>query len=217
MKRVDGVVGNVERDPDLAAEIDAHEQAGTLETVVLDDTERKRSRLRVSTDADTDLGVLVDQPELVAGDVLLCNDDRAVIVAFEEREAFVIEFPAAEAAVSTGVELGHRIGNQHWDIAVDGATLYIPVAADRAIIEDVLGPYIPAAATTRYETVDAERFIDDGDDAGGSDVDHDHPGEHRHGDHDHDHDHDHAHSHNHEHSHDHDHKTSPETPSGEER
>ena len=215
MKRVDGVVGNVERDPDLAAEIDAHEQAGTLETVVLDDTERKRSRLRVSTDADTDLGVLVDQPELVAGDVLLCNDDRAVIVAFEEREAFVIEFPAAEAAVSTGVELGHRIGNQHWDIAVDGATLYIPVAADRAIIEDVLGPYIPAAATTRYKTVDAERFIDDGDDAGGSDVDHDHAGEHRHGDHDHDHDH--AHSHNHEHSHDHDHKTSPETPSGEER
>jgi len=217
MKRVDGVVGNVERDPDLAAEIDAHEQAGTLETVVLDDTERKRSRLRVSTDADTDLGVLVDQPELVAGDVLLCNDDRAVIVAFEEREAFVIEFPAAEAAVSTGVELGHRIGNQHWDIAVDGATLYIPVAADRAIIEDVLGSYIPAGATTRYETVDAERFIDDGDDAGGSDVDHDHAGEHRHGDHDHDHDHDHAHSHNHEHSHDHDHKTSPETPSGEER
>ena len=235
MKRVDGVVGNVERDPELAAEIDAHEQAGTLETVVLDDTERKRSRLRVTTDAGTDLGVLVDQPELVAGDVLLCNDDRAAIVAFEEREAFVIEFPAAEAAVSTGVELGHRIGNQHWDIAVDGATLYIPVEADRAIIEDVLGPYIPESATTRYETVDADRFIE-GDDttAGGHGVDHDHThgddahdhgdnahehgGEsHHHGDesddhggdeHSHTHDHEHAHSHEHGHSHDDEHNHS---------
>ena len=197
MKRVDGVVGNVDSDPDLAAEIDAHEQAGTLETVVLDDTERKRSRLRVTTDAGTDLGVLVDQPELVAGDVLLCNDDRAVVVAFEEREAFVIEFPAAKAAVSTAVELGHRIGNQHWDLAVDGATLYIPAEADRAIIEDVLGPYVPDGATTRYETVDAERFIDGGDNetaAGDHGVDHDH--EHEHG-HDHGHSHDDAHDHDH--------------------
>ena len=206
MKRVDGVVGNVDSDPELAAEIDAHEQAGTLETVVLDDTERKRSRLRVTTDAGTDLGVLVDQPELVAGDVLLIDTDRAVVVAFEERTAFVIEFPAAEAAVSTGVELGHRIGNQHWDLAVDGATIYIPVEADRTIIEDVLGPYIPAEATTRYETVDAERFIDNGDDdatVGDHGVDHDHPhgddahnhGEesHAHGDDEHGHSHDYAH------------------------
>ena len=224
MKRVDGVVGNVENDPELAAEIDAHEQAGTLETVVLDDTERKRSRLRVTTDAGTDLGVLVDQPELVAGDVLLCNDDRAVVVAFEEREAFVIEFPATEAAVSTGVELGHRIGNQHWDIAIEDDTIYIPVEADRAIIEDVLGPYIPAEATMRYETVDAERFIEGSDDtaAGGHGVDHDHA----HGDdapdrdddhshtHDHEHEHSHDHGHDHEHEHDHDH-TDSATATGE--
>ncbi|ERH00549.1 MAG: urease accessory protein UreE, partial [Halonotius sp. J07HN6] len=127
MKRVDGVVGNVDDDPELAEAVDAHEADGTLETVVLDDTERKRSRLRVTTDAGTDLGVLVDQPELTAGDVLVLDDGRAVVVAFEEREAFVIEFPAAETAVETGIELGHRIGNQHWDIAVDGATIYVPV------------------------------------------------------------------------------------------
>ena len=196
MKRVDGVVGNVDSDPELATEIDAHETAGTLEMVVLDDTERKRSRLRVTTDAGTDLGVLVDQPELVAGDVLLCNDDRAVIVVFEEQEAFVIEFPATEATVATAVDLGHRIGNQHWDVAVDGATLYIPVEADRAIIEDVLTPYIPDRATTRYETVDAERFIDSGDEtaAGERGVDHGHTGEQGHDNHDHDHDHDHDHT-----------------------
>ena len=221
MKRVDGVVGNVDSDPELAAEIDAHEQAGTLETVVLDDTERKRSRLRVTTDAGTDLGVLVDQPELVAGDVLLIDTDRAVVVAFEERTAFVIEFPAVEAAVSTGVELGHRIGNQHWDLAVDGATIYIPVEADRTIIEDVLGPYIPAEATTRYETVDAERFIDGGDDdatVGDHGVDHDHAhgdDAHNHGEESHAHgDDEHGHSHDDAHDRDHAGSTTP-PPEGE--
>ncbi|MEF8827489.1 MAG: urease accessory protein UreE [Haloferacaceae archaeon] len=189
MKRVDGIVGNIDDDPDLAAEIDAHEAAGTLETVVLDDTERKRSRLRVTTDAGTDLGVLVDQPELTAGDVLVLDDECAVVVAFEDREAFVIEFSAAETAVATGVELGHRIGNQHWDLAVDGATVYVPVDADRAIIENVLGPYIPEGATTRYESVDAERFVDGSDsapDGAHDDRDHDDDHEHTHGEaHDH--------------------------------
>ena len=200
MKRIDGVVGNVNDDPTLAAAVADHEQADTVETVELDDTERKRSRLRVTTDAGTDLGVLVDQPELTAGDVLLCDEERAVVVAFEQREAFVISFPGAEAAVSTAVELGHRIGNQHWDITVDGETIYTPVDADRAIIEEVLGPYIPDEATTRYEVVDAERFVDGsepdtGHSHGNYDGGHDHS--HEHDDHEHDHS-DHTHDHEHD-------------------
>jgi Urease accessory protein UreE len=222
MKRVDGVVGNVDDDPELAEAVDAHEADGTLETVVLDDTERKRSRLRVTTDAGTDLGVLVDQPELTAGDVLVLDDERAVVVAFEQREAFVIEFPAAETAVETGIELGHRIGNQHWDIAVDGATIYVPVDADRAIIERVLGPYIPEAATTRYETVDAERFVEGGDpDADHAHDDHDHTADHSHEHDSHDHDHT-EHDHDDDHTgeaHEHSHSESPTatTAEGDER
>lgn len=196
MKRVDGVVGNVEADPEIAQVIETHELDGSLERVILDETERWRSRLRVTTEAGTELGVLVDRPELVTGDVLLIEDDLAVVVAFDSLEAFVIEFPAPEAAVSTAVELGHRVGNQHWDISVEGSSVYIPVEADRSIIEDVLGPYIPAEATTRYETVEAERFIEnDGD---------------RNGSHDHDHDHGPATEHDHDHEHDHDRNRSSE-------
>ena len=200
MKRVDGVVGNVNDDPELAATVADHEQADTIETVELDDTQRKRSRLRVTTDAGTDLGVLVDQPELTAGDVLICTEERAVVVAFKQREAFVIDFPAAEAAVSTAVELGHRIGNQHWDIAVNGGAISIPVDADRAIIEDVLGPYIPDGAATRYEIVDAEQFVNgsepDTEHSHSDDSSHDPPHEHDDEDHTYDHEHDHDHNHN---------------------
>ena len=209
MIRVDGVVGSAD-DPDLAADIAAHESAGTLETVTLDSADRRKSRLRVETDAGTDLGVLVDKPELAAGDVLVCDDDRAVVVAFESREAFVIELPQSTPAAT--VELGHRIGNQHWDIAIEERTVYIPVAADKAIIEDVLGPYLPAGTETWYETVDADRFMDDtGADSHGPEHDHDHShgSDHEHGhgsDHEHGHgsDHEHGHGSDHGHSHDHD-------------
>ena len=85
MKRVDGIIGNLNDDPELAQAVDAHEAAGTLERVVLDNTERRKSRLRVETDVGTDLGILVDQPELSAGDVLLVQDDFAVVVEFEAR------------------------------------------------------------------------------------------------------------------------------------
>ena len=207
MIRVDGVVGTTD-DPDLANEIAAHEADGTLETVTLDSADRRKSRLRVATDAGTDLGVLVDKPELAAGDVLVCDDDRAVVVAFESREAFVIELPASSTPAAT-VELGHRIGNQHWDIAVEEHRVYIPVEADRAIIGDVLGPYLPEGTETWYETVDAERFVEEGstDHGHGADHDHGHGADHDHNhraDHDdgHRHESDHGHGSDHGHSHD---------------
>ena len=199
MRRVDGVVGNADADPDLADAIAAHRQAGTLETVVLDDTQRKRSRFRTTTESGTDLGVLVDRPELSPDDVLVLDDDLAVVVAFERREAFVVDLPS-ETETGTAIELGHRIGNQHWDIAIDDGTLYVPREADRSIIEETLGPYLPEGATIRYETVDAELFVDGGggpgpghshgadggghDHAGGRTHSHE-AGGHTHADHDH--------------------------------
>lgn len=194
MRRVDGVVGNADSDPDLADAIAAHRRAGTLETVVLDDAQRKRSRFRTTTEAGTDLGVLVDRPELSPDDVLVLDDDLAVVVAFERREAFVIDLPN-ETATAAAVELGHRIGNQHWDIAVEDDALYVPREADRSIIEETLGPYLPEGATIRYETVDAELFVDGGGGPGHDHTDggagHDHAtashihrsGEHVHSDH----------------------------------
>ena len=212
MKRVDGVVGNIHTDPELAADIEAHEERGTLERVVLDTGDRRKSRLRVETDAGTDLGILVDQPELSAGDVLFVDDDHAAVIEFEEIEAFVIELPeATESTLMATAELGHRIGNQHWDLAVEAGTLYVPVEADRSIIETVLGEYLPTGAETRYEIVEAERFVD-GETMDHGHADHDHSRgdddghSHDHGDHDHSHgdgDHaDHDHSHDGGHSHD---------------
>ncbi len=214
MRRIDGVVGNRGDDPDLGERIEAHDRAGTLERVVIGSEERKKSRLRVETDAGTDLGIVVGDDELRSGDVLFEDDDRAAIVTFETREAFVVELPAPSAATtSEAVEFGHRVGNQHWDIAIEGGAVYIPVEVEKRILEDVLGPYVPEGASTRYEDVDAELFVDDGGASGhGDGPDHSH-GEgsdrgHTHGDgHSHTHDdgseHEHTHGDGGEHSHTH--------------
>jgi urease accessory protein len=172
MRRVDGVIGNRTADPDLDARITDHERAGTLERAVIDAAKRKRSRLRVETDAGTDLGIVVDRPELRPGDVLFVDEGAAAVVAFEPREAYVVDLPGSDVeTVAVAARLGHRIGNQHWDVAVDGRTVYVPVEADRRILEDVLNPYVPAAAETRYEEVDAALFV-----AGDTASDHGHAG-----------------------------------------
>ena len=178
MRRIDGVVGNRHDDLDLEARIAAHEDAGTLEYVRIDSGERKKSRLRVETDAGTDLGIVVHGGELRSGDVLFVDDDAAAVVAFETREAFVVELPAPTAAtLAAAAEFGHRVGNQHWDIAVEDGAVYVPVDVERRILEDVLGPYVPEEARTRYEEVEAELFVDDGGESAGGEHEHAHGGE----------------------------------------
>lgn len=203
MLAIDTIVGNVDDDPELARRRDDHATAGTLERVEIDSEERFKSRLRTTTDADTDVGIVVDRPELRDGDVLAAGDDRMIVVRFADREAFVIELPD-DTTLETALELGHRVGNQHWDLSIEGTTAYVPLDADRRIVEDVLDDALPSTATTAVETVDASLFVDG-----------DAPEDHVQGsdDHAHVHDDDHAHVHGDDHvhhdpNHDHENRTS---------
>ncbi|SFC06321.1 urease accessory protein [Halobiforma haloterrestris] len=200
MERIDGIVGNVHADDDLAAARDAHDERGTLERVVVDADERRRSRFRATTDAGTDVGVVVDRAAVSAGDVLFLTDERMIVVAFEPRDVLAVDLPpATDERLEAAVELGHRIGNQHWDLAVEDGVAYVPLAADRHIVERVVADVVPGSAVGET-TVEADLFVTDAD---GAKAGYDHGGGHEHG-HEHTHDHDHGdgdHSHTH---HDHD-------------
>jgi len=210
MERIDGIVGNVHADSDLAATRDDHADAGTLERVVLDADNRRRSRFRATTDAGTDVGVIVEKAAVSAGDVLLAADDRMIVVAFEPLEALALELPEpTESTLEAAVELGHRIGNQHWDLAVEDGTVYVPLEADRHIVERVIDDVVPDA-TLEAVTVEADLFVTDlehTEHTHGSDHEHSHGSDHTHthgDDHEHSHatDHEHMHGgHSHEHSH----------------
>lgn len=167
--------------------------------VTVDDIERRRSRVRTTDDDGTDLGIVVAR-ELRDGDVLAA-DDRLVVVTLAETAALVVDLSGAEestAATLAAVELGHAAGNRHWDLAVEGERVYLPLVERRERMVSEIRPHLPTGATIGTADVSPALF-DDGDTG--------------HGDHSHDHDHGHDHSdgdHSHTHAsggHDHSHVT----------
>ncbi|WP_436927922.1 urease accessory protein UreE [Halosimplex amylolyticum] len=184
-------------DPAVAERVESSDPL----TVTVDGTERRRSRFRTTADDGTELGVVVAR-ELRDGDVL-STGDRLVVVSLEAVEAMALDFGGVadpdRAAVTTALELGHAVGNRHWDLAVEGECAYLPLADTRERMESTVEPHLPDGATIEYDEVPPTLF-DEGDAA-----DHSHShGEsgysHSHGEDGHSHDHSGAgHSHTHGH------------------
>ncbi|SDM96334.1 urease accessory protein [Halogranum gelatinilyticum] len=188
----DGVRGNVHEDDALHDAYHDHEDAGTLERVVVDRTTRRRSRFRTTTESGTDLGVVVGTGELTPGDVLAVDSERLFVVEFEREDAVVVELPESEGDAETlaaAVAFGHLVGNKHWDLAVDDGEVYVRVGADGHRVEEELDAELLDGATLRREQVDPTLF-----DESPGDHEHTHGGE--------------GHGHSHDHgggTHDHDH------------
>jgi urease accessory protein len=167
-------------------------------TVTVDDTERRRSRVRTTADDGTDLGIVVAR-ELRDGDVLAA-DDRLVVVSLARIDALVVYLRGVAGstdAVTAAVELGHAAGNRHWDLTTEGDRAYLPLVEQRERMESEISPHLPEGATMTEEAVSPALF-DEGD-GGHNSVGSGHGGY----QHDHSHDdesHDHTHG-NHRHGH----------------
>lgn len=159
---VETVLGNVETDPELAARYEAR-PGEEIEEVVLDDRERRRSRFRTTTEAGTELGVVVGSDQrLQPGDVLVDDEERFVVVAFADREALVVRFdaPGDTAAMAEAAQVGYRAGNRHWDLAVRGDEVLVGLGTDADRIVETVTDALPPGATTRREHVDPSVFDD---------------------------------------------------------
>ncbi|QPV64464.1 urease accessory protein UreE [Halosimplex litoreum] len=149
--------------------------------IEVDETERRRSRFRTTSEDGTDLGVVVAR-ELRDRDVL-STGDRLVVVSLEAVDAMVLDFAGVadpdRAAVTTALELGHAVGNRHWDLAVEDGRAYLPLADTRERMEATVEPHLPDGATVGYEEVPPTLF----DEGNGGDHSHGHgDGGHSHGD-----------------------------------
>jgi urease accessory protein len=164
MLRAHGVIGNADEDEELAAAREAHAAAGTLERLVLDEAQRRRSRFRAETDAGTEVGVVTPGVGgLRPGDVLLEGDERMVVVALEGRDAVTVELPAADGESGTALaaamlEAGHAIGNRHWELAIEDGTAYVPVADEYERTRSVLAEVLPEETAFGRATVDPGLF-----------------------------------------------------------
>lgn len=153
---VDSILGNVETDADLAAARDRHRATGTLERVVLEERDRRRSRFRTTTDAGTELGVVLDAiPD--PGDVLVANDERMMVVQLEPVETLVVTFDA-DLALSTAVALGHAIGNKHWDLATRDGRVYIATDGHGDRRRSELTSLLPPSAAVTLDRVSPALF-----------------------------------------------------------
>lgn len=159
MQVADAYLGHRE-DADLADRL----ADGDCLHVTVDDTERRRSRVRTTADDGTDLGIVVSR-ELRDGDVLDA-DGRLVLVSLAATEALVVDFAGVEGSTPTALaalELGHAAGNRHWDLAVEGERAYLPLAEKRERMETEIRPHLPDGARITTDDVSPALF-DDGDD-----------------------------------------------------
>jgi urease accessory protein len=154
------------RDDDAVA--DALE-ASDYATVVLSDTERQRSRVRTETTGGRDLGIVVAR-DLGDGDVLEAEDGTLVVVELAAIEALVLDFADSAVSPTAALELGHAVGNKHWNLAVRDQEALFPVTDSKERMEETVAELLPADVPTRYEHVPPTTFDDDG-------VDHSHGGD----------------------------------------
>ncbi|KYH23925.1 urease accessory protein UreE [Halalkalicoccus paucihalophilus] len=177
------ILGSVE---EMAEQRQRHEEGGTLERITVSERERNRSRFKTELSDGTDLGVVLGDTDLEPGDVLVASDERMVVVEFDRREALVVSLP--EISWKNALELGHHMGNQHWELAIRDDDLLVPVVGERRLMDRTLREDLPDGAEIGVELVDPELFDDanenhgaDGSHAHGSTASHSH--EHRHGKH----------------------------------
>ncbi len=144
---VDQVVGNRHEDAMLDRDCERAAADGALEVVSLPFHDAQRGRMRLTTDAGTEVGVALGRGiRLRDGDVLYRNSDgtQVITVAVAPSEALSIRLVSgidSDKLFELGVRVGHVLGNQHWPIRLSEGRVLVPVSVDRTVMETVLRTY----------------------------------------------------------------------------
>ncbi|MGH3981761.1 MAG: hypothetical protein ACRDST_03470 [Pseudonocardiaceae bacterium] len=144
---VDQIVGNRHENSMLDRDCERAAADGALEVVSLPFHDAQRGRMRLTTDAGTEVGVALDRGiGLRDGDVLYCNPNgrQVITVAVAPSEALSIRLVSgidSDKLFELGVRVGHVLGNQHWPIRLSEGRVLVPVSVNRTVMETVLRTY----------------------------------------------------------------------------
>lgn len=137
--------------------------ADRVHRTVLSDTDRRRSRVRTETADGLEVGVVVPR-DLGDGDVLETAEGELVVVELAPVDALVLDLSAADVDPAAALELGHAVGNRHWDLAMRGSEALFPVPDTRDRMRAAVESLLPPGVTPRFERVPPTTFDDDGPD-----------------------------------------------------
>jgi urease accessory protein len=139
--RVDAIVGRAADDG-----WPGRLESARVDVLRLDQAEAQKSRLRKMTEAGVEVAISLDRGlQLRDGDILAWDEARAaaIVARVDLNEVLVIDLGGLlngprEMSMTTCVELGHALGNQHWAAVVKGLRVYVPLAVARAVMASVM-------------------------------------------------------------------------------
>lgn len=153
-----GVIGNIYSDKSLYEKSRGFQSERRLEKVVLSSRDRKKTRMKKTTDHGTEIGIVTPRGAgLSSGDVLILEKGRMILVELELEEVLVIDFKG-DFILERAVKLGHLLGNQHWPIMVKDESVYIPITLDKSVMETVIRGSNIEGITIRYEKINPSDF-----------------------------------------------------------
>jgi urease accessory protein len=139
--RVDAIVGRAADDG-----WPGRLESARVDVLRLDQAEAQKSRLRKMTEAGVEVAISLDRGlQLRDGDILAWDEARgaAIVARVDLNEVLVIDLGGLlngprEMSMTTCVELGHALGNQHWAAVVKGDRVYVPLTVARAVMTSVM-------------------------------------------------------------------------------
>lgn len=131
---------------------------GQLDTLVLEQWEAPKSRLRKASSGGLELAISLPRSEhLHDGDVLYFDEVKGHIVVAKVplKDVLVIELDGIEQQQPVDIlricfELGHGLGNQHWPAVIKGTTIYVPLSVDQKVMASVLRTHAFEHITSRF-------------------------------------------------------------------
>jgi urease accessory protein len=151
--RVDAIVGRAAGDG-----WPGRLESARVDVLRLGQAEAQKSRLRKITEGGVEVAISLDRGlQLRDGDILAWDEARgaAIVARVDLSEVLVIDLGGLlneppERSVTTCVELGHALGNQHWAAVVKGLRVYVPLAVARAVMASVLNTHAFEGVTYEF-------------------------------------------------------------------
>lgn len=141
MIRTDKILGNIS-----SPEWEQRAASSHVHHISLDEWMAQRSRIMAHSDKGEEVAITLRRNQhLSDGDVVAYDSEQSQmwVVKIKHADLMVIDLgtlarQSIDIALRTAVELGHALGNQHWAAVVRGTKVYVPLVADRRVMESVM-------------------------------------------------------------------------------
>lgn len=134
MIRSDSVLGNAKSDDSLKRKFADMQAKGQAETIRVSRLESTRARMRKTSSSGTDVALTLSPgTTLRDGDVVALAEDKMIVVQREPETLASVELKHdshEDEMVELAVVVGHKIGNLHRPIMLEGRTIFFPIQAD---------------------------------------------------------------------------------------